>query len=132
MKKIRAIRAAAATFLLLGIIAAALSFLAQPTTTSAQVVNPNECQTFPETGFKACGRFLDYWRKNGALTQQGFPISDVFEEMNQPPPAGDGKVHRVQYFQRARFEEHLENQPPYDVLLGLLGAEQLNAKYPPP
>jgi hypothetical protein len=36
----------------------------------------------------------------------------------------------VQYFQRARFEAHNENQPPYDVLLGLLGAEQLKAKYP--
>jgi hypothetical protein len=87
------------------------------------------CQNFPETGFQACGRFLDYWKANGGLAQQGYPISNVFEEKNADPPAGDGKVHKVQYFQRARFEEHLENQPPYDVLLGLIGAEQYNAKY---
>ncbi len=90
------------------------------------------CQLFAETGFKACGRFLEYWRGNGGLTQQGFPISGEFEEINAPPPAGDGKLHRVQYFQRARFEQHLENQPPYDVLLGLLGAEQYNSKYKSP
>lgn len=84
----------------------------------------DNCQTFAETGFSVCGRFLEYWKANGGLTQQGFPISDVFEEQNAAPPAGDGKIHKVQYFQRARFEEHLENQPPYDVLLGLLGAEQ--------
>jgi hypothetical protein len=29
----------------------------------------------------------------------------------------------VQYFERARFEYHPENQPPYDVLLGLLGRQ---------
>ena len=27
----------------------------------------------------------------------------------------------MQYFERARFEWHPENRPPYDVLLGLLG-----------
>jgi hypothetical protein len=86
---------------------------------------------FNETGFAVCGRFLTYWKTNGGLAQQGFPISGVMDEQNQPPPAGDGKVHKVQYFQRARFEEHLENQPPYDVLLGLLGAEQLQAKKSP-
>lgn len=96
---------------------------------SSKVVAADDCQTFTETGFKVCGKFLTYWRANGGLAQQGFPISDVFEEMNQPPPAGDGKIHRVQYFQRARFEEHTENQPPYDVLLGLLGAEQYKTKY---
>jgi hypothetical protein len=63
------------------------------------------------------------------LAQQGYPISEIFDEQNAPPPAGDGQVHKVQYFQRARFEEHLENQPPNDVLLGLLGSEQYGGKY---
>lgn len=96
---------------------------------SLQVTAADDCQTFSETGFKVCGKFLTYWKTKGGLAQQGFPISDVFDEQNQPPPAGDGKVHKVQYFQRARFEEHQENQPPYDVLLGLLGAEQYKTKY---
>ncbi len=89
----------------------------------------DDCETFPQTGFKICGRFLEYWRSNGGLAQQGYPISAVFMEQNAPAPAGDGKVHRVQYFQRARFEQHAENQRPYDVLLGLLGTEQYQAKY---
>jgi hypothetical protein len=29
----------------------------------------------------------------------------------------------VQYFERNRFEHHPGNPPPYDVLLGRLGAE---------
>ncbi len=117
----------------LTLVATVISTLAAtffiPSVTSSQVAAADDCQTFQETGFKVCGKFLTYWKANGGLAQQGFPISDVFEEQNQPPPAGDGKIHRVQYFQRARFEEHTENQPPYDVLLGLLGSEQYNAKY---
>ncbi|HEX2909197.1 MAG TPA: hypothetical protein VH186_00210 [Chloroflexia bacterium] len=88
-----------------------------------------DCQTFKETGFTVCGNFLAYWQNHGGLARQGFPISPVFDEQNPPPPAGDGKVHRVQYFQRARFEEHPENQPPYEVLSGLLGSENYLAKY---
>jgi len=61
---------------------------------------------FPETNHKACRRFLQYWQQNGGLGQQGFPVSDTFNEQNAPPPDGDSKVHLVQYFQRARFEQH--------------------------
>ena len=89
----------------------------------------DDCRTFTETTHKICGRFLQYWESHGQLAQQGLPISDVFMEVNAPPPAGDGNVHKVQYFERARFEYHEENQPPYDVLLGLLGTEQFTAKY---
>jgi hypothetical protein len=35
----------------------------------------------------------------------------------------DGQEYTVQWFERARFEHHPENDPPYDVLLGLLGVE---------
>jgi hypothetical protein len=116
--------AAGISLALLATLALTLFIGSQTKATSAE-----DCQTFSETGFKVCGKFLIYWKSNGGLTQQGLPISDVFEEKNADPPAGDGKVHKVQYFQRARFEEHLENQPPYDVLLGLIGAEQYGAKY---
>ena len=97
-----------------------------------QVSADSDCQSFTNTPYKVCGRFLDYYRTHGGLTQQGLPISDVFEEKNPPSPAGDGQTHRVQYFERARFEEHLENQPPYDILLGLIGTEQFKAKYAGP
>ena len=97
---------------------------------TSQPAKADDCQTFKETGFTVCGKFLTYWNSHGGLAQQGLPISPAFDEQQAPPPAGDGKVYKVQYFQRARFEEHLENQPPYDVLLGLLGSTQYHVKYP--
>lgn len=84
------------------------------------------CVTFPETGKQVCDRFLEYWQQNGGLAQQGLPLTDVFNEVNPT----NGKTYQTQYFERARFELHPENAPPYDVLLGLVGREQLCAKYP--
>jgi hypothetical protein len=95
----------------------------------SNVTAADTCQYFSQTGYQVCGRFLDYWLQHGGVTQQGYPISNVINEQNQPPPAGDGQFHQVQYFERARFESHPENSYPNDVLLGLLGREQYNAKY---
>ena len=83
-------------------------------------------RTFTETGKTIGGDFLTYWNANGGLTQQGYPISDVVNEVSPT----DGKNYQVQYFERARFELHPENVAPYNVLLGLLGREQYLAKYP--
>src|SRR5687768_11134119 len=74
-------------------------------------------RTFPETNKTVRGRFLEYWEQNGALPQQGYPIS---EEMKETSPT-DGKEYTVQYFERAVFELHPEKQRPFDVLLSLLG-----------
>jgi hypothetical protein len=126
MKHARIIVAFVASTLCLISLMVALITTQSPTSAT----NQTGCQNFPETGYQVCGRFLEYWRANGGLAQQGYPISIIFDERNADPPAGDGKVHRVQYFQRARFEEHLENTAPYDVLLGLVGAEQYKGRYP--
>jgi|SRR5687768_1254837 len=83
-------------------------------------------RTFPETGKTVRGKFLDYWNKNGGLEQQGFPISEEMQERNET----DGKTYTVQYFERAIFEFHPENQPPFDVLLSLLGVFLYKEKYP--
>src|SRR5689334_20916189 len=83
-------------------------------------------RTFPETGHTVRGRFLDYWNTHGGLAQQGYPISEEMQEKSDT----DGKVYTVQYFERAVFEYHPENQPPYDVLLSLLGAFTYHQKYP--
>jgi len=80
---------------------------------------------FPETGKHLGGRFLEYWQKNGGLPQQGYPISEEFEEKSDL----NGKTYTVQYFERAVFELHSENQPPYDVLLSHLGTFQYREKY---
>jgi hypothetical protein len=44
----------------------------------------------------------------------------------------DGKPYTVQYFERAVFEKHPENPPPYNVLLSLLGTFTYQKKYPNP
>ncbi len=81
---------------------------------------------FKETGKRLGGRFLQYWDANGGLMQQGFPISDEFTERSQL----DGKTYRVQYFERAVFELHPENKPPFDILLSQLGTFYVKSKYP--
>ncbi|MFL5732078.1 MAG: alpha/beta hydrolase fold domain-containing protein [Chloroflexia bacterium] len=80
----------------------------------------------PQTGKSIRGIFLDYWRSHGGLAQQGFPISDEMQEVSPT----DGKPYAVQYFERAVFEYHPENQPPYQVLASLLGARRYRARYP--
>ena len=84
------------------------------------------CLTFRETGKVVCGRFLTYWQERGGLVQNGFPISNEFREVSEL----DGKEYTVQYFERAVFELHPENKPPYDVLLSQLGTFQFRRKYP--
>jgi len=56
----------------------------------------------------------------------GLPLSDPQIE------SIEGKDYTVQWFERARFELHPENAPPYNVLLGLLGTEVHNAAAAPP
>lgn len=80
---------------------------------------------FPETGKRVGGIFLDYWKAHGGLAQQGLPISDEFVETSDL----DGKPYRVQYFERAVFEYHPEQQAAYQVLLSQLGAFRYRAKY---
>jgi branched-chain amino acid transport system substrate-binding protein len=80
---------------------------------------------FSETGHSVGGKFREYWEKNGGLAQQGYPITDEFQERS----ALDGKTYTVQYFQRAVFELHPENQAPYDVLLSQLGTFEWKRKH---
>ncbi|MEA2573682.1 MAG: hypothetical protein QOH93_980 [Chloroflexia bacterium] len=75
-------------------------------------VDPNTVY-FPQTGHNLTGEFLKYWQAHGGLTIFGYPLTEAFTE--------GGYV--VQYFERNRFELHPENQPPYNVLLGRLGAD---------
>ncbi len=75
---------------------------------------------FEPTGHTLSYGFKDYWEQNGALYVFGYPISEEFPEFNRDT----GEEHTVQYFERARFEWHPENQgTPYEVLLGRMGAE---------
>jgi hypothetical protein len=78
---------------------------------------------FQETGHNLGGDFLAYWQANGSLAQFGFPLSEEFTETLE-----DGQPYMVQYFERARFEHHPENDPPYDVLLGQFGRRILEGR----
>jgi hypothetical protein len=95
----------------------ALSSQAQPT---------QDCRFFAETRQEVCGKFLAYWDSHGGLAQQGYPISGEFVEVSDL----NGQPYTVQYFERAVFELHPENQPPYDVLLTQLGTLRGREKYP--
>jgi hypothetical protein len=88
------------------------------------------CRFFAETGHNVCSDILQTWRANGlefdgkrgtseaeSLALFGLPLSDLREETFV-----DGRTYAVQWFERARFELHPENAPPYHVLLGLLGS----------
>jgi hypothetical protein len=75
------------------------------------VTNSPACRTFPETGYSVCYAFLDFFEKNGGISQFGYPISG-FEEH-------DGRY--VQYFQLGRFEWHPENPKGQWVTLSNLG-----------
>ena len=106
-----------------------LTTLLQPLSllpTFAGPVQQGGCQTFKETGKTVCGKFLIYWQQHGALPQQGYPISNEFSEKSDL----NGQTYTVQYFERAVFELHPENQPPYDVLLSQLGTFRYKEKYP--
>jgi sortase (surface protein transpeptidase) len=84
---------------------------------AAQAQGDRRC--FRETGYCIAGRFREYWEQNGGLAVFGFPITP---EQNERV---EGQWARAQWFERTRFELHTENVPPYDVLLGRLGADRL-------
>ncbi len=88
------------------------------------------CLFFEETGHSLCSPFLSMWQAKGLefdgrrgksylenLALFGLPLSEPQTETMA------GQQYTVQWFERARFEYHPENQQAYKVLLGLLGNE---------
>ncbi|CAA9565631.1 MAG: hypothetical protein AVDCRST_MAG88-1864 [uncultured Thermomicrobiales bacterium] len=71
---------------------------------------------FRETGHNVAPDFFAFWEANGGLAQFGYPLTEEFSQRLE-----DGQEYTVQYFERARFERHPENAPPYDLLLGQFG-----------
>ncbi len=91
-----------------------------------------DCRYFEQSGQNVCGEILQAWQSNGlqldgasgvsadeSLALFGLPISPLQEETIE------GQSFQVQWFERARFELHPNNNPPYNVQLGLLGREVL-------
>jgi hypothetical protein len=90
------------------------------------------CRFFPETSHNVCSTMYRMFRTNGleldgkkgkteaeSLALFGLPLSN-----EQAETFPDGTTRLVQWFERARFEFHPENEgTPYEILLGLLGNE---------
>ncbi|HET8631554.1 MAG TPA: hypothetical protein VFL91_29375, partial [Thermomicrobiales bacterium] len=80
------------------------------------------CDLYLATNHTLRGVFRDYWATYGGLAVFGYPLTEEFSEVSPT----DGKTYTVQYFERARFEEHPEYAgTAYEVLLGQLGREAL-------
>ncbi|HYF61613.1 MAG TPA: hypothetical protein VD886_02300 [Herpetosiphonaceae bacterium] len=99
--------------------------------TTAVIPNPNQapsgpgCRVYTETGYSLCAPFLGYWQRNGGLPVFGFPITATDAEVSQT----DGASYTTVWTERERLEHHPENAgTPYEILLGLLGAEDLRAR----
>jgi len=103
------------------ILRALLTLMAALAGSAATPLHAATPRYFPETQHTLADPMLTYWSGQGGLPVFGFPISEAFNERN----ADTGQVYLTQYFERNRFEAHPENQAPYQVLLGRLGAETL-------
>jgi hypothetical protein len=79
---------------------------------------------FPTTGHNLAAVFAPTWERMGGLAQQGYPLTEA-----APRVAADGRVYWTQLFERAVFEYHPEQAPPYDVLLSLLGTAAYRQRY---
>jgi len=82
------------------------------------VTNTKQRRYFPETKHIVQYGFKEVWDARGGLKIFGLPLSDEVEEQ-----LADGKVHTVQYFERARFEYWSDQPAGRRVLLSLLGRQ---------
>lgn len=96
--------------LLLGTLAVVIALRAL---LPAQANTRTPRQLFSETGKTVAGEFLGYWRANGAASELGLPLTNEFYE--QGP--GDGSVHRVQYFEKAKLVLYPEKAAPNNMVL---------------
>lgn len=83
------------------------------------------CHT--QTGQCVAGPFQEYWRANGGLARNGYPLTGEMLERLE-----DGKLYQVQYFERVRMEYHPEQtDSQYRVLLGQFG-RRIHGQVDPP
>lgn len=75
------------------------------------VYSPLACRMYNETGFSVCFAFLDFFDKNGGVTQFGYPVSPFEYHENMI----------VQYFEKARFEWRPWNPESQRVVISDLG-----------
>jgi len=103
------------------LIMALALLLCQVLAPSAAAAAKQRCFSHENSAIVNCisGAFKTYWEANGGLPIFGYPISKVTTEKS-----ATGEI-QVQWFERARLEQHPESQPPYNVQLTLLGEKLL-------
>jgi hypothetical protein len=85
---------------------------------------------FPQTGYTVKGEFLEKFQSaTDPVLVYGYPITNDFIASDYSPLAG----LRIQYFQKARFEYHMENAPGDHIVVSPLGSslydlEQIDSK----
>jgi hypothetical protein len=84
--------------------------------TAAPITNTKDRRYFSETKHIVQYGFKDTWEGKGGLSIFGYPLSEEVDEQ-----LSDGKVHQVQYFERARMEYWPDQPAGQRVLLSLLG-----------
>jgi len=110
-------------WLRLSVLLALVALLLIPAPRSADA-GPKETLCFYKVpGIYSCidEQFVDFWVNNGGLQVFGYPISAPGNEYRQD----QNNSFYTQWFERQRLELHPENNPPYDILLGLLGEDRL-------
>ncbi len=81
--------------------------------TSKVFENSQVCQVFPDSGFKVCQGFLDFYEANGSKQTFGPPLSDAFWL--------NGRL--VQYFFYSKLEWHPDLPTGKSILVSDLGYE---------
>ncbi|MEO7912209.1 MAG: hypothetical protein ABIV47_21405 [Roseiflexaceae bacterium] len=95
--------------------------------TAAPITNTKDRRYFPETKHMVQYGFKDTWEGKGGLAIFGLPLSEEIGEQ-----LADGKMHQVQYFERARFEYWGDLPAGQRVLLSLLGRRFAPLELTPP
>jgi hypothetical protein len=75
----------------------------------------------PDVSLCIADTFSEYWQSNGGLPVFGYPITEASEEWSAELETS----LLTQWTERNRLEYHPENDPPYHILLGRMGADRL-------
>lgn len=93
----------------------------------------NDCTYFAATGHFVCAAMRFGWASRGIEMDgvRGFSFAESLAMLGLPLDEArveqiEGKPVQVQWFERGRLEFHPENQPPYNILGGLVGREVLD------
>src|SRR5687767_6919038 len=105
-----------------GLLLSALAPWASAPARAGALRVPGRC--FDQTAHCIEEMFQAYWDSHGGLPIFGYPLAPGFAEHN----ADTNQAHPTQWFERNRLELHPEHAPPYNILLGRLGAEHLRQR----